>query len=80
MLPTGKTGKSKALRRNIKKIVPVAGLTLLLLCYFAIVPVFGATDNTKLKVYDKNGKEVQQEVIPDTSNTEKEDSDQDLQS
>ncbi len=76
MLPTGKTGKSKALRRHIDRKVLAAILTLFLLCYFAIVPVFGATDNTKLKVYDKNGKEVQQEVIPDTSNTEKEDSDQ----
>lgn len=76
MLPTGKTGKSKALRRHTDRKVFAAILALLLLCYFAIVPVFGATDNDKLKVYDRNGKEVQQEVIPATSNTEKEDSDQ----
>ena len=69
MFSTEKEGKSKALRRYTDRKVFAAILTLLLLCYFAIVPVFGATDNNKLKVYDKNGKEVQQTEIPDNTPT-----------
>jgi hypothetical protein len=79
MFSAEKAGKSKALRRHTDRKVFAAILALLLLCYFAIAPVFGAENpdtNKKLKVFDKNGKEVQQAVIPDTSNTEKEDSDQ----
>ncbi len=48
---------------NKKDQVIVVSLTLLLLCFFAIAPVLGES-STKLKVYDKNGKEVQQAVIP----------------
>lgn len=43
----------------------VAGLTLLLLCFYMVSPVLGA-ETGKLRVLDKNGNEVKQAEIPDS--------------